>query len=75
MSRKIIDSVVTKEDRDVLEDAERKAKTLEALEKVMFMKSVVIVGRRWFDKANGNTYNTAKVYVDGVVIASSLETG
>lgn len=28
-------------------------------------KSIVIVGRRWFDKANRNTYHTAQIFVDG----------
>jgi hypothetical protein len=28
-------------------------------------KSVLIVGRRWFQKTYGNTYNTATIYVDG----------
>ncbi len=29
-------------------------------------RSIVIVGRRWFDGKNGNTYHTAEVIVDGV---------
>jgi hypothetical protein len=28
-------------------------------------QSVVIIGRRWFDKTYGNTYHSAEVYVDG----------
>ena len=28
-------------------------------------RSVFIQGRTWFDRANGNTYNTAAVFVDG----------
>ena|ERR1035441_1454319 len=28
-------------------------------------KSVYIQGRTWFDKVNGNTYNSAAVFVDG----------
>jgi hypothetical protein len=27
--------------------------------------SVTIIGRRWFEKTNGNTYNTAQIIVDG----------
>jgi len=28
------------------------------------MKSLTIIGRRWFDKRGGNTYHSVKVYVD-----------
>lgn len=28
-------------------------------------KSIVIVGRRWFQRTYGNTYHTAEVFVDG----------
>lgn len=28
-------------------------------------KSIVIVGRRWFDKTYGNTYFTSEVFIDG----------
>lgn len=27
--------------------------------------SLVIVGRRWFDRVNGNTYHTAEIIVNG----------
>jgi hypothetical protein len=27
--------------------------------------SIVVVGRRWFDKANGNTYHSVTAYLDG----------
>jgi len=33
------------------------------------IKSVMIIGRRWFRKSAGNTYHTAKVYVDGREVA------
>jgi len=29
------------------------------------MKSLVVIGRLWFDKVNGNTYHSVNVYVDG----------
>ena len=29
------------------------------------MQSILIVGRRWFQRTYGNTYNTATIYVDG----------
>jgi hypothetical protein len=28
-------------------------------------KSIVVVGRRWFERTNGNTYHSVSVYVDG----------
>lgn len=28
-------------------------------------QSITIIGRRWFDRVNGNTYNTAEILVDG----------
>lgn len=32
------------------------------------IKVIVIIGRRWFDRANGNTYHTSSVYVDGAAV-------
>lgn len=29
---------------------------------------VMIIGRRWFDRVNGNTYYSAQLYVDGVPV-------
>lgn len=29
------------------------------------MKDIMVIGRRWFDKINGNTYCAAKVFIDG----------
>jgi hypothetical protein len=34
-------------------------------------KQIIIKGRRWFDKANGNTYHSTEVYVDGKLIGSA----
>ena len=28
--------------------------------------SIVVVGRRWFDRKNGNTYHTSEILVNGV---------
>lgn len=33
------------------------------------MKSIVVIGRRWFQKSCGNTYNSANILVDGVHVA------
>ncbi len=30
------------------------------------MKALTIIGRRWFERTNGNTYHSVEVYVDGV---------
>lgn len=32
-------------------------------------KRLVIHGQRWFDKANGNTYHSARAYLDGNLVA------
>jgi hypothetical protein len=32
---------------------------------------VLIIGRRWFDKVNGNTYHTAELQVNGNFVAKS----
>ena len=29
------------------------------------IESITIVGRRWFDARNGNTYHTAEIIIDG----------
>ena len=34
-------------------------------------KSVTILGRKWRDKVNGNTYHSARVFVDGVLVATA----
>lgn len=40
------------------------------------IKSVVIVGRRWFDKTYGNTYHTVTVEVNGKSLGrSAIEYG
>ena len=28
-------------------------------------KSITVIGRRWFERTNGNTYYSAEIYVDG----------
>ena len=35
------------------------------------MKNIRIEGRKWFDKVNGNTYHSARVYVDGELVAAA----
>lgn len=32
------------------------------------MKSLVIIGRKWFDKVNGNTYHTSEIIIDGEAV-------
>lgn len=34
----------------------------------MKMRSVQILGRTWRDNINGNTYHSARVFVDGVLV-------
>ncbi len=33
------------------------------------VKSVTIIGKRWFQKTYGNTYNTVQIIVDGETVA------
>lgn len=35
------------------------------------MNNIRIEGRRWRDKINGNTYHSARVYVDGALVAAA----
>jgi len=40
------------------------------------MKTVTIIGRKWFEKTNGNTYHTASIIVNGEhVITTPMEYG
>jgi hypothetical protein len=32
------------------------------------LASVLIEGRRWFDKVNGNTYHSARIWINGRVV-------
>lgn len=41
----------------------------EALNKKEIKRSLFVEGRLWFDKVNGNTYFTARVWVDGKIIS------
>jgi hypothetical protein len=38
------------------------------------VKNILFVGRRWFDKVNGNTYHTTEVYVNGKFVSKSERT-
>ena len=31
-------------------------------------RSITIIGRKWFDRVNGNTYHSAQVLVDGATV-------
>lgn len=35
------------------------------------IKTILVTGRRWFDRANGNTYCASKVYIDGKHVATT----
>lgn len=39
------------------------------------MKSLNIIGRRWFRRTYGNTYTTAEIFIDGKLIAKVGPTG
>jgi hypothetical protein len=38
------------------------------MEKTLKGKTVTIIGRRWFEKTNGNTYHSCEVYINGKLI-------
>jgi hypothetical protein len=31
-------------------------------------RTITVIGKRWFERVNGNTYHSTSVYVDGVCI-------
>lgn len=33
------------------------------------IKSITLIGRKWFDKVNGNTYHSARAFIDGELVA------
>ena len=35
------------------------------------IKSITVLGRKWFDKVNGNTYNTAQIMVNGETVGKT----
>lgn len=35
------------------------------------IKSIVVIGKLWLDKVNGNSYHTATVIIDGVHVCSA----
>ena len=46
-------------------------RTKEYLEKIDCLDSVVVIGRKWFDKHYGNTYHTSSVYINGKFVKKS----
>lgn len=40
-------------------------------DKVSEMKTISVVGRRWFNRQVGNTYHTAEIFVDGKPLAKT----
>lgn len=41
---------------------------LSAKEGIMKTKNITIVGRRWFDKVNGNTYCSSRIYINNDLV-------
>ena len=39
------------------------------------IKSIIIIGLKWFDKFNGNTYHAAITYVDGIAYYTGYQYG
>jgi hypothetical protein len=39
------------------------------------IRSIFVLGSRWFDKVNGNTYHRAEVWIDGISIGYVAEYG
>ncbi|KKK93892.1 hypothetical protein LCGC14_2688340 [marine sediment metagenome] len=35
------------------------------------VKTITVLGRKWWDRPNGNTYNTAQVMVNGVTVGKT----
>ncbi len=34
------------------------------------VKSITVIGKRWFEKVNGNTYHTAQIMVNGQTVGN-----
>jgi hypothetical protein len=43
-------------------------KTNKGRNKIM---NITVIGKRWFERTNGNTYHSVKVYVDGELIGQN----
>ena len=35
------------------------------------VQAITILGRKWFDKVNGNTYNTAQILINGITVGKT----
>lgn len=35
------------------------------------IRSITVIGRKWFDKVNGNTYNNAQILVNGRTVGNT----
>lgn len=35
------------------------------------IKTITVLGRKWWDKVNGNTYHTARIMVNGVTVGKT----
>ena len=42
--------------------------TTELLSTFEDVQNIIVVGRRWFEKTNGNTYHSAEIYVNGHMV-------
>lgn len=65
----------TPDDRELARDAgitvaqlraDRKAQDVPPIPKPV--KSITVIGRRWFQRTYGNTYHTAEILIDGVTV-------
>ena len=36
------------------------------------IKTITVIGKRWFDKVNGNTYCSARIYFDNVEVCKAI---
>ncbi len=50
------------------EITKEKDRVVNFLNKNLKNKQVIIKGKRWFEKTNGNTYHSTEVYIDGELI-------
>jgi hypothetical protein len=42
--------------------------TTELLATFEDVQNIIVVGRRWFERTNGNTYHSAEIYVNGHMV-------
>jgi len=47
---------------------QREQKMNETLVEFEKVTSVLVIGRRWFERTNGNTYHSSEIYVNNVLV-------